>query len=246
MSLDERFRSYSALPVHGDRTSHLRTLLWEAGRIGALALEEAAAAEAVIVARCGGAGFATRAAMMADAEHMAVVRSTVPGKRGSILHAFLILDATSGHRGDWIVGDVLGALTFGEATRTWARQSGRVQVEVAASGATTDTGAEIVAAVVPCLPWLSGIALGRAQPRSYAVADLARIARIIQRFPESSIGARLKDLNGGRALHGVEGDGDGQVRHVPDAIAVRCEHISRSEAVPAAPALVIDAPRFGP
>lgn len=246
MSLDGRFRSYSALAGHGDRTSHLRTLLWDAVRIGALPLEEAAAAEAVIVARCGGAGFASRAAMLADAEHMAVVRSTVPGNRGSILHAFLILDATSGHQGDWIVGDVLGALTFGEAARTWARQSGRVQIEVATSGASLGMGTEIVAAVVPCLPWLSGIAWGRAQPRSYAVADLARIARIIQRCPENLIGARLKDLDGARALHDVESDGGGQVRYVPDAVAVRCEHISISEALSAAPAVAICAPRAGP
>jgi hypothetical protein len=224
----------------------LRTLLWDAVRIGALALEEAAAAEAVIVARCGGAGFATRAAMLADAEHMAVVRSTVPGKRGSILHAFLILDATSGHQGDWIVGDVLGALTFGEATRTWARQAGRIQIEAATDAAPADLSAEIVAAVVSYLPWLSGFARKRAQPHSYAVAELARIARIIQRCPESSIDARLKDLDGTRAFRRMEGDGSGQVRHVPDTVAVACEHIFGSEAFPPAPDVEIGAPRFGP
>ncbi len=161
-----------------------------------MSLDEAAMTEAAIVSRCGGPGFAIRIASMEGASHMAVVRSTGPGRRGAVLHALLVLDDSSGHHADWIVGDVLGIGTFGDVVRRWDRSEGRVQIEPVPDTIADDPGSALATAVLRRLPWLSGLdTASGAQPAAYAVADLARIGDIIQRCPKTSIELRLRDFD---------------------------------------------------
>jgi hypothetical protein len=174
----------------------LRSLLTHSVRFGALSLSEAAMTEAAIATSCGGPGFALRLAAMQRSPQVALVRSSAAGRRGALLHAFLILDDTSGHQADWIVGDVRGILSFGDAARRWDRADGRLLVDHTPDDVQEPPGDVLTAAVARRLPWLSGLAIATgAQPVAYAVADLARIGRIIQRCPEASIEARLKDFD---------------------------------------------------
>jgi hypothetical protein len=195
MNLDIGFRSYRRGSEEVVRPSDLRTLLYNSVRLGALSLDDAAAAEAAIASLCGGAGFAMRAATMIGAERVAVVRSTSSGTRGSILHAFLILDATAAHRGEWIAGDVHGARTFGEAARDWATHGGAIRLEPPTAEVSEDAEAVIVRAVMRRLPWLSGAAREHVPADIHPVADLVRIARIVQRSPAGSISTRLRELD---------------------------------------------------
>lgn len=174
----------------------LRSLLTHSVRFGALSLSEAAMTEAAIATSCGGPGFALRLAAMERAPQVALVRSSAAGRRSALLHAFLILDDTSGHRADWLVGDVHGILSFGDAARRWGRADGRLLVDRTPDDVQELPGDALTAAVARRLPWLAGRAMATgAQPAAYAVADLARIGRIIQRCPEASIEARLKDFD---------------------------------------------------
>lgn len=173
----------------------LRSLLTHSVRFGALSLSEAAMTEAAIATSCGGPGFALRLAAMERAPQVALVRSSAAGRGSALLHAFLILDDTSGHRADWLVGDVHGILSFGDAARRWGRADGRLHVDRTPHDVQEPPGDALTAAVARRLPWLAGLAMTGAQPAAYAVADLARIGRIIQRCPEASIEARLKDFD---------------------------------------------------
>lgn len=186
-----------AHPASSDaaRRSQLRILLGQSVRFGAMSLAEAAMTEAAIAASCGGPGFALGLAEMENARQAAIVRSAA-GRRGSVLHAFLILDATSGHRADWIVGDVYGTQAFGDAARRWGRDGCSLAVEPAPDRLPDRPGRALTAAVARRLPWLSGLAIAvGARPATCAVGDLARIGRIIQRCPEGSIEVRLQELD---------------------------------------------------
>lgn len=199
MNLDIGFRSYRRGFEEVVRPSDLRTLLYNSVRLGALSLDDAAAAEAAIASLCGGAGFAMRAATMIGAERVAVVRSTSSGTRGSILHAFLILDATATHRGEWIAGDVHGARTLGEAARGWAPHGGAIRLEPATAEVSEDAEAAIVRAVMRRLPWLADVAREHAPADIHATADLVGIARIVRRGSVGSIRTRLRELDEARA-----------------------------------------------
>jgi len=243
MNLDVGFRSYSPGFDEGVRPSDLRTLLYTSVRLGALSLDDAAAAEAAIASLCGAASFAMRAATMIGAERVAVVRSTSSGTRGSILHAFLILDATAAHRGDWIAGDVHGSRTFGEATRGWASRGGAIRLEPPTVEVSEDAEAEIVRAVMRRLPWLSGVAWEHAPAEIHAVADLVRIARIVQRGPVGSIRTRLRDLDAIRAPHDPDCGDDGSLTFLKEA--ARGDGFEMDD-MPTGHDAGIGAARFGP
>lgn len=243
MNLDIGFRSYRRSFEEVVRPSDLRTLLYTSVRLGALSLDEAAAAEAAIASLCSGAGFAMRAATMIGAERVAVVRSTSSGTRGSILHAFLILDATATHRGDWIAGDVHGARTFGEAARGWASCGGAIRLEPPTAEVSEDAAAAIVRAVMRRLPWLAVVAREHAPADIHAVADLVRIARIVQRGPAGAIRARLRDLDAARAPHDPVCGGDGPLPFVQEAAGVDGFEM---DGMPARDDAGIGAARFGP
>jgi hypothetical protein len=243
MNLDIGFRSYRRGFEEVIRRSDLRTLLYTSARLGALSLDEAAAAEAAIASLCGGAGFAMRAATMIGAERVAVVRSTSSGTRGSILHAFLILDATTTHRGDWIVGDVHGARTFGEAARGWVPRGGAIRLEPPTAEVPEGAEAEIVRAVMRRLPWLVGMAREHAPADIHAVADLVRIARIVRRGPAGSISNRLRDLDAVGAPHDPECGDDGPLTFAQPA--ARGEGFETDD-MPTGHDAGIGAARFGP
>lgn len=191
--------------VDASRPNQLRSLLAHSLRFGALSLPDAAMAEASIASHCGGPGFALRLASLENAPHVALVRSCVAGRRGAILHAFVILDRTSGHQADWVLGDVHGILTLGDAARRWSRAGGSLAVDRTPDDVREPPGHALTAAVARRLPWLSGLVLASGgQPASYAVRDLARIGRIIQRCPEASIESRLQQFD--RSL-GLDGPG---------------------------------------
>ena len=197
-----------------------------------MSLDEAAMTEAAIVSRCGGPGFARRIASMEEAPHLAVVRSTGSGRRGTVLHAFLVLDDSSGHRADWIVADVLGIGRFGDASRRWDRSEGRLQIEPVPDGIMEDPGAALATAVLRRLPWLSGLgAANGAKPAIYAVADLARIGDIIQRWPDASIEERLKEFDRHLqiGLGGMEyASGDDHGKHASMTAFRQPEHDARA------------------
>lgn len=174
----------------------LRLLLAHSVRFGAMSLSEAAMTEAAVATSCGGPGFALRLAGMRKVPQVGIVRSSAPGRRGALMHAFVILDDTSGHQADWLVGDVHGILTFGAAARRWSRAEGRLLVDRTPDDVRVGPGEALTIAVARRLPWLSGLAgVGGGEPAAYAVADLARIGRIIQRCPEASVEARLKEFD---------------------------------------------------
>lgn len=181
----------SVRPVDG-----LRLLLGQSVRFGAMSLSEAAMAEAAIARSCGVPGFALRLAAMHDAPQVGLVRSSAAGRRGALIHAFVILDDTSGHQADWLVADVFGILTLGDAARRWSRVEGRLHVDRTPDDVQEQPGEGLTAAVARRLPWFSGLPIASgAQPVAYAVADLAWIGRIIQRCPDASVEARLKELD---------------------------------------------------